>query len=132
MKPVQLLLIVGSAAVLVVYLAYFRSKLLDRLLGLVLLGVAWFAILLPDYTTRLANVLGVGRGADLIFYLFALFTVFVFVILSTQTRTLNRQITALVRHQAIRDASAPAAPELQGRDSAHSDAQRGTGAGQRA
>ncbi len=107
MKPVQLLLITGSAAVLVVYLGYFRSKLLDRLLGLSLLGVAWFAILLPDYTTRLANLLGVGRGADLIFYLFGLFTVFVFVILSTHTRTLSRQVTALVRHQAIRDAVVP-------------------------
>jgi len=113
MKPVQLLLIMGSAAVLLVYLGYFRSKLLDRLLGLSLLGVAWFAILLPDYTTRLANLLGVGRGADLIFYLFGLFTLFVFVILSTHLRTLSRQITTLVRHQAIRDALVPVeAPRL--------------------
>ena len=48
MKPVQLLLITGSAGVLLVYLGYFRSKLLDRLLGLSLLAVAWFGAELGD------------------------------------------------------------------------------------
>jgi hypothetical protein len=104
MSPVQLLLILGTAALLVVYLAYFRSKLSDRLVGLLLLSVAWFSVLLPEYTTRAANLLGVGRGADLIFYFFALFTLFALIILYTHVRTLSLQLTALVRHQAIRDA----------------------------
>ncbi len=104
MKPVQYLLIIGSAGVLLVYLAYFRSKLSDRLVGLLLLSVAWFAVLMPEYTTRVAELLGVGRGADLIFYFFALFTLFALVILYTHVRTLSLQLTALVRHQAIRDA----------------------------
>jgi hypothetical protein len=116
MKPVQPLLIVGSAMVLLVYLGYFRTKLLDRLLGLALLAAAWFAILLPEDTTRLANLLGVGRGADLIFYLFGLFTVLALVILSTQTRTASLQITALVRQQAIRDAIAPSEQAISARE----------------
>lgn len=100
---------------LVVYLAYFRSKLSDRLVGLLLLSVAWFSILLPEYTTRAANLLGVGRGADLIFYLFAVFTLFALIVLYTHVRTLNRQLTALIRYQAIRDAVvAPGADSSQG------------------
>lgn len=104
MKPVQLLLILGTASLLVVYLGYFRSKLSDRLLGMLLLSVAWFSILLPEYTTRAANLLGVGRGTDLIFYFFGVFTLFALIVLYTHIRALNRQLTALVRHQAIRDA----------------------------
>ncbi|MEY4549422.1 MAG: hypothetical protein RL685_5617 [Pseudomonadota bacterium] len=107
MKPVQLLLIIGTASLLLVYLAYFRSKLSDRLVGLLLLLVAWFSILLPEYTTRAANLLGVGRGADLIFYFFGVFTLFALIILYTHMRTLSLQLTAVVRHQAIRDAVSP-------------------------
>jgi small membrane protein len=107
MKPVQLLLIIGTAAALLVYLAYFRSKLSDRLVGLLLLLVAWFSILLPEYTTRAANLLGVGRGADLIFYFFGMFTLFALIVLYTHVRTLSLQLTALIRHQAIRDAVLP-------------------------
>jgi len=110
MKPVQLLLILGTAALLILYLAFLRSKLLDRLVGLLLLSIAWFAILLPEYTTVVANLLGVGRGADLILYVFGLFTVFALIILFTHVRTLSLQMTALIRQLAIRDAIiAPAA-----------------------
>lgn len=108
MKPVQLLLILGTALSLLVYLAYFRSKLTDRLLALSLLGAAWFAILLPDYTTVVANLLGVGRGADLILYVFGVFTLFALTLLYTQVKAQNVQITTLVRHLAIRDAVIPA------------------------
>ncbi|MEY2936583.1 MAG: hypothetical protein RL033_7332 [Pseudomonadota bacterium] len=107
MKPVQLLLIIGTASVLLVYLAYFRSRLSDRLVGLSLLSVAWVSILLPEYTTRAANLLGVGRGADLIFYFFGVFTLFALIILYTHVHNLSLQLTALVRHQAIRDAVVP-------------------------
>jgi small membrane protein len=107
MRPVQLLLIVGTAFVLLVYLAYFRSKLTDRLVALVLLSVSWLSILLPEYTTTIANALGVGRGADLILYCFGVFTAFALVLLYTRVTAQSQQITELVRHLAIRDASTP-------------------------
>ena len=111
MKPVQLLLILGTAGALFVYLAYFRSKLSDRMIGLLLLSSAWFSILFPDYTTVVAHVLGVGRGVDLIFYLFGLFTVFALILLFTSVRTQSAQLTELIRHLAIRDAIVGPAPE---------------------
>jgi hypothetical protein len=104
MKPVQLLLILGTAGVLLSYLAFFRSKLLDRLVGLLLVLVAWFSILFPEYTTVVAHLLGVGRGVDLIFYFFGLFTAFALILLYTQGRTHSQQLTELIRHLAIRDA----------------------------
>ena len=119
MKPVQPLLILGTAALLILYLAFLRSKLLDRLVGLLLLSVAWFSILLPEYTTVVANLLGVGRGADLILYVFGIFTLFALIILYTHVRTLSLQMTAVIRQLAIRDvivapaARAPAEPRPQ-------------------
>jgi hypothetical protein len=107
MKPVQLLLILGTAFVLLVYLAYFRSKLTDRLVALLLLSLSWVSILLPEYTTLIANLLGVGRGADLILYFFGIFTVFALVILYTRVNAQNLQITELIRHLAIRDVKLP-------------------------
>ena len=104
MKPVQLLLILGTAGALVVYLASVRSKFSDRVIGLLLLSTAWFSILVPDYTTVVAHLLGVGRGVDLVFYLFGLFTVFALILLFTNVRTQSAQLTELIRHLAIRDA----------------------------
>lgn len=104
MKPVQLLLILLTVGLLFVYLAYFRSKLWDRVVVLLLVAAAWFSILLPEFTTIVANMLGVGRGADLIIYLFALFTLYALVLLYTNVQTLTLQLTALVRANAIRDA----------------------------
>jgi small membrane protein len=104
MKPVQLLLLLGTAAGLLLYLAYFRSKFSDRLLGLCLMLAAWFSILFPDYTTLVAHLLGVGRGVDLIFYFFGLFTSFALILLYTHARTQSQQLTALTRHLALRDA----------------------------
>ena len=107
MKPVQILLILTTVGLLVVYLAYFRSKLWDRVVVLLLLAAAWVSILLPEFTTIVANKLGVGRGADLIIYFFALFTLYALVLLYTNVQTLTLQLTALVRQNAIRDAVVP-------------------------
>lgn len=104
MKPVQILLILLTVGLLFVYLAYFRSKLWDRVVVLLLLAAAWVSILLPEFTTIVANMVGVGRGADLIIYLFALFTLYALVLLYTNVQTLTLQLTALVRQNAIRDA----------------------------
>jgi len=109
MKPVQILLILTTVGLLFVYLAYFRSKLWDRVVVLLLLAAAWVSILLPELTTKIANMLGVGRGADLIIYFFALFTLYALVLLYTNVQTLTLQLTALVRQNAIRDAAVPPA-----------------------
>lgn len=110
MKPVQILLILTTVGLLFVYLAYFRSKLWDRVVVLLFLAAAWVSILLPDFTTIVANMLGVGRGADLIIYFFALFTLYALILLYTNVQTLSLQLTALVRQNAIRDAVVPPPP----------------------
>lgn len=85
----------------------FRSQLGVRLFAFFLWSTAIAFVLFPYLTTRIAQRLGVGRGADLLFYL-ALFGGFhAFLVLYMRTRRLQRKLTAVVRVMAIRDAQGP-------------------------
>jgi hypothetical protein len=55
MTHVQLLLTLGTAAVPLVYLAYFCSQLSARLVGLLPLPGAWLSSLLPEYSPAAAG-----------------------------------------------------------------------------
>jgi small membrane protein len=67
-------------------------------------SAAAVAILQPDLVQRAAELLGIGRGADAVLYLFVLAFLWVsFALYSSQLR-LQRQLTQVVRHVAIREA----------------------------
>jgi hypothetical protein len=63
----------------------------------------------PLYAT--ANLLGIGRAADVVLYLTALGGLWVTFYLYTRCLRLEREITALTRHLAIRDATPPGTGE---------------------
>jgi len=69
------------------------------LVALVLLGV--LAVLKPESTNRLANFIGIGRGADLLLYLTVV--AFVFVSLNTylKFRDVERRFVELARVVAL-------------------------------
>lgn len=104
---IQLLLVLGIAVTVVSFLRNrntMRFQAAKKILfGVFVLGclvsVAW-----PDLLTRIANAVGVGRGADLILY--ALVVAFVFVSLNTylKFRDLQDRNTQLTRHLAILEA----------------------------
>ena len=62
------------------------------------------AICRPNLTQRLAKVLDIGRGADLVLYLFVLAFLVTSFYFYARHAALQRQVTELVRHLAIRDA----------------------------
>lgn len=66
----------------------------------VAVAVAW-----PEVTVRLARLVGIGRGADLVLYLFVVAMLVGFSVIYARIRRLRREITLLVRHLAIRDAT---------------------------
>lgn len=65
----------------------------------------WLAVdvvvLLPNSTTVLANKLGVGRGVDLVVYVSILMIFFLLFRLNVKIEGVNRQITKIVRKNAI-------------------------------
>jgi hypothetical protein len=63
------------------------------------------AVLLPDTTTQLANIVGVGRGADLVLY--SLFAAFIFYVLNQYLKDQDQRdsLFRLARKLALLDAN---------------------------
>ncbi len=101
MNGIQLLLITCVALIAVYFFVRLRNSLLDLLLLLLLLATAVVFILFPELTNQLANKLGVGRGADLVFYTSIILFWFVILKLYARLRKLEQIITTLVRKDAL-------------------------------
>ncbi len=82
-------------------------------------GVLWLliwlaaatAIAAPDVTSVVARLLGIKRGADLVFYCAILGGMVGFFLLYVRFRRMETQITELVRYLAITDARQPESRE---------------------
>lgn len=75
-------------------------------------GFGWLAVWIsaataiarPSITITLAHALGIGRGADLVLYCAILAMLIGFFFIYIRFKRLDREITKLVRHIAIRQA----------------------------
>ena len=104
MTFIQVILLAFVVLAGILYTFAFRSKLAVRLVGLAFFSGGAVLILLPDLSTRVAKLLGVGRGADLLFYFSILGGLFGFLLLYSRSRRTDRRMTLLLRAIAIRDA----------------------------
>jgi hypothetical protein len=77
--------------------------------------LAMAAIANPTWVTRFANLLGVGRGADIVLYVLALAFVSVTFFLYAQQLRFRRELSRLVTHLALTKpqfgGGGPAAPD---------------------
>ncbi|MEM9085226.1 MAG: DUF2304 domain-containing protein [Pseudomonadota bacterium] len=62
------------------------------------------AIWSPDTTSVVAKLVGIGRGADLIIYLWILLSLFLILKLHIKLRSQSETITSLARHIALKEA----------------------------
>lgn len=63
-----------------------------------------FFVWVPQEATRLANLLGIGRGADLIYYTWIIISLAVFINVHLKLRQTLGLVTQLARHIAITEA----------------------------
>lgn len=83
-----------------------------------LAGAAWIVVLLvgvlasidPDRVTRVANALGINRGADLVLYLLALAVFWGFLLVYIRLRRVRRELTLVVRRLAVMEAEEGGGP----------------------
>ncbi|HEY1572329.1 MAG TPA: DUF2304 domain-containing protein [Pseudonocardiaceae bacterium] len=107
---IQFLLI---AAVLLLLVFFLRNHGTTRASAGVKIGFVLFlafgvvAVLFPDTTSRLSQLIGVGRGADLLLYL--LVVAFAFAMINTYLRLRQWDVryARLARALALRNAEAP-------------------------
>ena len=107
MIPVQPILLAVLVGAVLLYFSRLRSKAVDGLIILLCFGCASLLVMRPNIATRIANLVGVGRGADLIVYLALPGLLMMIFLLFARTRELNAKLTAVVREYAIRDARLP-------------------------
>jgi len=100
MNGIQILLICGVITLIGYYIMRFRNAAFDLALLFTFAGLSIFFILFPGYTNTIAHKLGVGRGADLLFYLCILFFLFIVLKLYARIRRLEEQITDFIRKEA--------------------------------
>lgn len=104
MNGIQILLITGVVLVAVYFFVRLHNSVLDILLLLALVSAAVVFIFFPDATNRIAHKLGVGRGADLVFYLSIVIFWFVILKLYVRIRKLEKIVTDVVRKDALSEA----------------------------
>ncbi|GAB2851137.1 DUF2304 domain-containing protein [Pseudoduganella ginsengisoli] len=105
---VQILLSIALACAWIYVLTQgrFIASLRFALYGVIVCGT--YFVWWPDDSTRLAHMLGVGRGADLVFYVWVVLSFGIFINIHSKLRQNQQQLTELARHLAIDRAERPA------------------------
>lgn len=125
MLLIQILLVIAVAALTLYFLSNrrkARAKAGVKIGFVTFLILAIFAVLFPDATTWMAQLVGVQRGTDLMLY--ALIVAFVFVTVSSYLRFREQELrfARLARAVALSNAQAPDdlndADDLKGADNA--------------
>jgi len=76
-----------------------KTKAYKKLLLLLFIPCAIIVVLFPDIATRAANILGVGRGADLLLY--GVTVVLIFVLFNTYIKDIENQNRTVVLARKI-------------------------------
>ena len=114
MLLIQILLVIDVAALTLYFLSNrrkARAKAGVKIGFVVFLVIAIFAVLFPDATTWVAQLVGVQRGTDLMLY--GLIVAFVFVTISSYLRFREQELrfARLARAVALSNAQAPGPEE---------------------
>ena len=80
---------------------FVRGNKLIGALHFLIFGFASFLIFLPELSSNLANSIGIGRGTDLVLYLFIPFSLLLQLLLYLRVLDLERKNRDLVSRLAI-------------------------------
>ena len=108
---IQLVLVVGIL-VIVAWLFMKRGAKQLAVRRLLIIAFALFAVLtvlFPGALTRTANIVGVGRGADLLLYATVLVLLGFLALQEARTKAAEKRTTYLARRLALDEAEQPSA-----------------------
>ena len=92
---------------------YARSPAV-AVLTLLVASAGLYFVWMPEHSTQLAEAVGIGRGVDLILYIWVCLSLIVLLNLHLKLRTQMELITALARKIALADAPAARTAEDEG------------------
>jgi small membrane protein len=89
---------------MIAYIFRMRNVLADRIILIFLIFTGLIFVIFPWITIRIANFIGIGRGTDLLLYLFIFLCLYMFIYLLSELNKLTIRFTDFVRADAIRNA----------------------------
>lgn len=95
------IIITFTLIIILALISRSREVLFKRVFYVLISLIGVYFIVFPESASRIANLVGIGRGADLIFYLFILFSWFWFTTTSVKMQRTDRKITDIVRSIAV-------------------------------
>jgi len=101
MTAIQIVLITGVLFILVYFLQRIQKAVFSVVFMTLLSALAVFFILQPERTNKIAHFIGVGRGADLVFYTSILLFWYIILRMYARIRKLEERVTTLIRQDAI-------------------------------
>jgi hypothetical protein len=102
-----------TAVLIGVTLVAFAQLTQIPVVGSIVICAALFGgyiVWVPDHATYIANLVGIGRGADLLLYVWVLISCAILLLLHLNLREQSQLITALARKMALADAAQGEAP----------------------
>lgn len=93
-----------------VWVAVQRSaSRLIQVLVLIIIALGAYFVWAPDKANELAHAVGVGRGADLLFYVWVVITLALILFMYLKIQRLTRRVTQLTRAMALQHPQVPSA-----------------------
>lgn len=103
-QALLIVVVIVAAALAIRFLPGERSLALKRILAIVFVIAAIIAIVFPGVLTAVANFFGIGRGTDLLLYLFIVaMLIFAVMVVRAKARS-DARVTDLARAVALMEA----------------------------
>ena len=103
----QLVLSALLAGILLYAWTEYRRSPAVALLTVFVASAGMYFVWMPEHSTQLAELVGIGRGVDLILYIWVCISLIVLLNLHLKLRTQMELITTLARRIAIADTQPP-------------------------
>jgi small membrane protein len=100
---IKIILVIPLLLIIFTLLKNIQNNTLYRTVLTLIAGIGIFFIVFPDLTTVFANKVSVGRGTDLLIYLFIIMFFIVSMMLYSKMRKIEATQTSIIRHLSIQN-----------------------------
>ena len=107
----QLILTILLGGILIYAWTEYRRAPVIGVVSMLAAFTGLYFVWVPDHASRLAALVGIGRGVDLILYLWVVISLIVVLNLHLKLRAQMEVITVLARELAIANARSAASPK---------------------
>jgi small membrane protein len=101
MTKFQVILVFLQLFILYSFFKRFNKPAIDKIAIVIILLTGILFAFFPEITNRLAHMMGIGRGADLIMYLAIVGFAYMILLLYSKIKTLESQLGSIVRKQSL-------------------------------